>query len=50
MRGGRPPRERRVIGSIAVSRGVFAHEAARVLIVVELLTFKVRKAAEVMTR
>ena len=50
MRGGSPPRERRIIGNMAVRRGAFAQDVASVLMLVELFSFRERKAAEVITR
>lgn len=50
VRGGRPPRERRVKGTIAVIRGAFTQVVARALIFVALLNLMVKKAAEVITR
>ena len=46
-RGGRPPRERRIIGAIAVKAGVLAQEAASVFTVVEELVLKIRKVEKV---
>lgn len=49
-RGGRPPRERRIKGVMAVRAGVFAQEEARELMLVELLILNVVKAENVMVR
>lgn len=47
VRGGRPPRERRINGARAVMAGDFAQEILRVLIVVDLLVLKTRNAEAV---
>lgn len=49
-RGGRPPRERRVMGKRAVRRGAFDQEVPRELMVVALLSLSVRKAADVISK
>lgn len=46
-RGGRPPKERRIKGVVAVRTGVLAHEAASVLTVVEELDLKIIKVERV---
>lgn len=46
-RGGRPPRDRRIKGVRAVIAGVFIDDEASILIVVALLSLKMRKAEEV---
>lgn len=48
--GGRPPRDRRIRGVIAVKAGVLVHEMARELIAVALLSLKFRNVAEVIVR
>lgn len=48
MRGGRPPRERRMRGVRLAKAGNLAHEVAKVLMLVELEVLKVRNVAEVM--
>lgn len=48
--GGRPPRERRMRGVMAVRAGVLAHEVARVLMFVDLLILNTIKVEKVMTK
>jgi len=48
VRGGRPPRERRMSGARPANAGNFAHEVARVLILVEPEVLNARNVAEVM--
>lgn len=50
VRGGRPPRDRRIRGVRAVRAGVLAQEVARELIVVALFSLKVRNVDRVITR
>lgn len=50
VRGGRPPRDSRIMGVIAVTMGALAHEAAIILTVVVLLILNVRKAENVITK
>lgn len=50
MRGGRPPRERRIRGESVVRTGAFVQDVARALIVVALFSLKVRKAAAVIIK
>lgn len=50
VRGGRPPRDRRIRGRSIVRAGVLAHDMARELIVVVLLSKNTRKEEEVMIR
>lgn len=50
MRGGRPPRDRRIRGVMAVRAGVFVQERARELIAVALLSLKLRNVAVVIAR
>ena len=45
--GGRPPRDRRIRGARPARAGIFAHEVARVLILVESEALNVRNAEEV---
>lgn len=47
--GGRPPRDRRSRGVMAVKRGAFAHAVAKAFTLVALLKFRVRKADDVIT-
>lgn len=47
MRGGRPPRERKIRGASPVRAGDFVQEIARVLMLVERVVLNVRKAEEV---
>ena len=47
MRGGRPPRDRRIRGASPVRAGAFTHEVASVFKLVELEVLKVRNADEV---
>jgi len=47
VRGGRPPRERRIRGASPARIGVFAQEVAKVLMLVELEVLNVRNVAEV---
>jgi hypothetical protein len=42
VRGGRPPRERRIKGAKAVRAGAFAQEVARALMVVDLFSLNTR--------
>lgn len=46
--GGRPPSERSSRGVRAVRAGVFAHDVARVLILVVLFNLKIRNVENVM--
>jgi len=48
--GGSPPRERRIKGVRDVSAGAFAHEVARVLMLVALFSLNTRKVEKVMTK
>lgn len=50
VRGGRPPNERRISGTIAVSTGVLAHIIVRELIEVALFILNVVNAAAVITK
>lgn len=47
VRGGRPPRDRRIRGVREVSAGDLVHEVARELMFVDLFALKIRKVAEV---
>lgn len=47
VRGGRPPRESRIRGAMAVITGAFAQEVASVLMVVALFSLNIRKADSV---
>ena len=47
VRGGRPPRDRRIRGASAVRAGVLGQEVARVLICVELEVLNIRNTEEV---
>lgn len=47
MRGGRPPRDRKIRGASPVRAGDFVQEAARALMLVELVMLNVRNAEEV---
>lgn len=49
VRGGRPPRERRMKGAKRVRTGIFVCEVASALIFVVLLSLKSKKIEEVMT-
>lgn len=46
--GGRPPRERRTKGVMAVMAGALAHEVARVLMSVEAFSLNTRNVEDVM--
>lgn len=50
VRGGRPPRERRMRGVRVVRAGVFAQEVASALILVELLILRTKKAEAVIMK
>lgn len=50
VRGGSPPKERRVRGAIAVRAGALVHEMASWLIVVALFALKIRKVGIVITK
>ena len=47
-RGGRPPRERRVRGAIVEIAGAFVQEVASALIVMLLLSLRVKNTEDVM--
>lgn len=48
VRGGRPPRDKKIRGARAIRAGAFVQEAARVLMVVVLLSLKTRNVEKVM--
>jgi len=48
--GGRPPRDRRASGAMAVKTGPFAHDVARVLMVVALFNLNRMNVENVMIR
>lgn len=48
--GGRPPRERRIKGVIAVRAGAFAHEVAKELIFVDLFILNTMNVEKVMAK
>lgn len=48
VRGGRPPRDRRIKGAMVVIAGAFAQEVARALIFVELVNLNTRNTEDVM--
>lgn len=50
VRGGRPPRERRIRGAKHVNAGDLVHEMARVLMLVDLLSLNTRKVEDVIMR
>lgn len=50
VRGGRPPRERRIIGDMDVRVGALVHDVASILIVVVLFSLKVRNIERVIIR
>lgn len=50
VRGGSPPRERRIRGVMAVRAGALAHDVASILMVVALLSLNVRNIEKVITR
>jgi len=47
VRGGRPPRDRRIRGARLVRAGTLVHEVARALMLVELEALNVRKVEDV---
>lgn len=50
VRGGRPPKERKIRGARDMRAGAFVQEAARVLIVVALLSLKTRNVEKVIIK
>lgn len=48
--GGRPPKDSKTMGKMAVIIGALVEEVASALIVVEDVVLRVRKAAEVITK
>jgi len=48
--GGRPPRDRRIKGVIAVSAGVFVHAVASILTLVALFSLNTRNVEKVITK
>lgn len=49
VRGGRPPSDKRIKHVRAASAGVLVQVEASVMVLVELILFNVRKAADVIT-
>lgn len=47
VRGGRPPRDRRINGVKEVSAGDLVHEVAKELMFVDLFALKIKKVEEV---